>query len=171
MAPAWFPRRRYTSLRRKPVEIQALWLNALRIVNELAGGWGEVYERGLNNFRNRFWNPSENGLYDVVDVDHQAGAVDGACRPNQIFAVGGLPFPPLDGEQARRVVQTVEERMLTPVGLRSLAPGEPGYRAHYEGGVWDRDSSYHRGTVWVLVDRPLRQSVGSGPRRDSTSER
>jgi predicted glycogen debranching enzyme len=139
----------------KPVEIEALWLNALRIVNDLARGWGEVYEQGLNAFGNRFWNPSGNGLYDVVDVDHQAGAVDGACRPNQIFAVGGLPFALLDGERARRVVQTVEERLLTPAGLRSLAPGEAGYRVRYEGGVWDRDSSYHQGTVWPWLIGPF----------------
>jgi predicted glycogen debranching enzyme len=139
----------------KPVEVEALWLNALRIVNELAGGWSEVYKRGMNAFRNRFWNPFGNGLYDVVDVDQQAGAVDGACRPNQIFAVGGLPFALLDGEQARRVVQTVGERLLTPAGLRSLAPGEPGYRTRYEGGVWDRDSSYHQGTVWPWLIGPF----------------
>jgi len=84
----------------------------------------------------------------VVDVDHEPGRDDGAVRPNQILAVGGLPVALLDGERARRVVATVEHKLLTPLGLRSLAPDEPGYRPHYGGDPVSRDSGYHQGTVW-----------------------
>src|SRR5206468_11755821 len=79
---------------------------------------------------------------------HRPRTADGTFRPNQLFTVGGLPFPLLDGERARRVVQAVEERLLTTLGLRSLAPGEAGYTGRYEGGVAERDGSYHQGTVW-----------------------
>ena len=84
----------------------------------------------------------------MVDVDHRAGINDSSLRPNQVFAVGGLPFAIVDGERARAVVAAVETHLLTPAGLRSLAPDEPGYAAHYEGGVCQRDAAYHQGTVW-----------------------
>ena len=87
-------------------------------------------------------------LYDVVDCDHQPGTIDRTFRPNQIFAVGGLPLQLLSPERARQVVDAVETRLLTPLGLRSLAPNEPGYVGHYGGGVAQRDGSYHQGTVW-----------------------
>jgi len=134
----------------KPVEVQALWLNALRI----GGGtpapsrWTALLERGTAAFLARYWNAAGGYLHDVVDVDHKPGTVDPAFRPNQIFAVGGLPFPVLNGARARQVVDAVERRLLTPLGLRSLAPGEPGYAARYEGGVVERDGAYHQGTVW-----------------------
>jgi glycogen debranching enzyme len=76
------------------------------------------------------------------------GAVDSSFRPNQVFAVGGLPFAVLDGSRARRVVDAVEARLVTPLGLRSLAAGEPGYVARYRGGVRERDGAYHQGTAW-----------------------
>ncbi len=137
----------------KPVEVQALWLNALRIGAGGAGAagsrrWGALLELATAEFNRRFWNPGGGYLHDVVDVDHEPGTVDATFRPNQIFAVGGLPFPVLNGAQARQVVDAVERRLLTPLGLRSLAPGERGYTAHYEGGVAQRDGAYHQGTVW-----------------------
>jgi len=135
----------------KPVEVQALWLNALRIGAGGATGslrWAALLERGSAAFAARFWNPGGGYLYDVVDVDHKPGTVDATFRPNQIFAVGGLPFPVLNGTAARQVADAVERRLLTPLGLRSLAPGEPGYTARYEGGVAARDGAYHQGTVW-----------------------
>ncbi len=132
----------------KPVEVQALWLNALRIGAAEAARWGTLLERGTAAFAARFWNAAGGYLYDVVDVDHQAGTVDATFRPNQIFAVGGLPFPTLRGAQARQVVDAVEQRLLTPLGLRSLAPGERGYTPRYEGDVAARDGAYHQGTVW-----------------------
>ncbi|NOT56749.1 MAG: glycogen debranching protein [Deltaproteobacteria bacterium] len=132
----------------KPVEVQALWLNALKIASGFAPRWQAFFTRGFAAFQERFWNETGGYLHDVVDVDHQAGTVDPTLRPNQIFAVGGLPFPLVTGDRARRIVEAVETRLLTPLGLRSLAPGEEGYAAHYEGGVRDRDGAYHQGTVW-----------------------
>src|SRR5205085_4056724 len=131
-----------TSRAGKPVEIQALWLNALKIASQFAPQWDETFNRGLKSFRDKFWNENAGCLYDVIDANHRAGEVDAAFRPNQIFAVGGLPFQLLEGEHAERIVSLVEEKLLTPVGLRSLAPGEPDYKPHYECGVLQRDGSY-----------------------------
>ena len=139
----------------KPVEIQALWLNALAIGSGFSKRWEDAARRGRRAFGERFWNEAGGFLYDVVDVDHQHGAVDAAFRPNQIFAVGGLPFALLDGDKASRVVSAVEERLLTPFGLRSLAAGEPGYTARYEGGIRERDGAYHQGTVWPYLLGPF----------------
>jgi glycogen debranching enzyme len=94
-------------------------------------------------------------LYDVVDVDHQPGTADASLRPNQIFAAGGLPIALVEGETARRVVEAVETRLWTPLGLRSLAPGSPGYAPRYEGDVRQRDSAYHQGTVWSWLLGPF----------------
>jgi predicted glycogen debranching enzyme len=132
----------------KPVEIQALWLNALRIAGDFDDKWLKVYERGLKSFRDKFWNKTAGCLYDVIDVNHRGGEIDASFRPNQIFAVGGLPFPLLEGARAERIVSLVEEKLWTPLGLRSLALGESGYAAYYSGGVLQRDGAYHQGTVW-----------------------
>jgi glycogen debranching enzyme len=132
----------------KPVEVQALWLNALKIGGRFDARWSPLFERALDSFRHRFWNEAGGCLYDVVDCNHQAGAVDSTFRPNQILAIGGLPFSLLDDEQALRVVAAVEARLWVPLGLRSLALGEPGYTPRYEGGVRERDGAYHQGTVW-----------------------
>jgi predicted glycogen debranching enzyme len=139
----------------KPVEIQALWLNALRIAAQFSPGWQEPFERGLKSFEEKFWNEQRGCLFDVIDVSHRAGETDAAFRPNQIFAVGGLPFQLLEGERARRIVSLVQENLWTPLGLRSLAPGETGYTPHYEGGVIQRDGSYHQGTVWPWLIGPF----------------
>ncbi|MGC3957378.1 MAG: amylo-alpha-1,6-glucosidase [Verrucomicrobiota bacterium] len=139
----------------KTVEVQALWLNALKIASQFGPKWEAVFERGLKSFRDKFWNNDAGYLYDVIDVNHRAGEVDAAFRPNQIFAVGGLPFPLLDGAQAERIVSLVEEKLLTPLGLRSLALGEAGYAAHYSGGVLQRDGAYHQGTVWPWLIGPF----------------
>jgi predicted glycogen debranching enzyme len=132
----------------KPVEIQALWLNALRIGAAFDDRWARLAVRGRASFEARFWNASRGCLYDVVDVDHRPGTADGTLRPNQILAVGGLPSPLLDGERARRVVEMVETSLWTPLGLRTLAPGEPGYTGRYDGGPEARDGCYHQGTAW-----------------------
>jgi predicted glycogen debranching enzyme len=132
----------------KPVEVQALWLNALRFAGVDSPVWRRIYADARERFVARFWNADAGCLYDVVDVDHVPGRVDATCRPNQIFAVGGLPESLLDEGRARQVVETIERRLWTPLGLRSLAPGEPGYVAHYEGGPVTRDGAYHQGTVW-----------------------
>jgi len=139
----------------KPVEVQALWLNALLIGSAWNGKWQAHYARGLESFRARFWNEAGGFLHDVVDVNHVPGTADSSFRPNQVFAVGGLPVTLLEGEKARRVVEAVEARLMTPLGLRSLAPGEPGYTPRYEGGVLQRDGSYHQGTVWPWLIGPF----------------
>ncbi len=132
----------------KPVEIQALWLNALEIGSRFSSKWGDLLGIGRRSFTERFWDQQDGFLYDVVDVDHRLGVVDRSFRPNQIFAVGGLPTRLLDRERAARMVNAVESRLWTPVGLRSLAPDDPAYRPRYQGGVVERDGSYHQGTVW-----------------------
>src|SRR2546428_11118 len=139
----------------KPVEVQALWLNALRIGSAFSERSAEAYAKGLTAFTARFWDETRNCLHDVVDVGHRRGTVDPTFRPNQIFAVGGLPFAVLDGERARCVVDAVEARLLTPLGLRSLAPDAPGYTPRYEGGVRERDGAYHQGTVWPWLMGPF----------------
>jgi len=132
----------------KPVEVQALWLNALRVASQKDPAWNALREKAQNSFAARFWNPDKNCLYDVADAGSEAGRVDARVRPNQIFAVGGLPWPILDGERARAVVDAVEQQLWTPLGLRTLAPDEPGYCPHYEGGQAERDRAYHNGTAW-----------------------
>jgi predicted glycogen debranching enzyme len=132
----------------KPVEVQALWLNALRIGAVRSERWAELFARGKASFDARFWNEVLGCLHDVVDPNHEPGTVNGGFRPNQILAVGGLPFPVVEGERARRIVDTVETRLWASIGLRSLEPGSPAYVAHYEGGVRERDGAYHQGTIW-----------------------
>jgi len=139
----------------KPVEIQALWLNALKIASTFSPRWAEAFERGLKSFRQRFWNETTGCLYDVVDCNHHAGISDATFRPNQILAVGGLPFSLLEPDPAARVVAAVEAKLWSPLGLRSLAPEEQGYNAHYEGGVRERDGAYHQGTVWPWLIGPF----------------
>ena len=132
----------------KPVEIQALWINALRTgaaLDERFGRWARAAEASLNA---RFWNEETGYLYDVIDVDHVPGRLDGRIRPNALFTIGGLPHATLHGERARSVVDTAERLLLTVAGPRSLSPDEPQYRGVYEGGVLERDTAYHQGTVW-----------------------
>lgn len=139
----------------KPVEIQALWLNALHIASRFEPAWRDAFERGRAAFGERFWNESLGHLADVVDVDHVPGTRDDSFRPNQIFAVGGLPVALVDGERARRIVDVVEQCLLTPVGLRSLASAEHGYAPRYEGDSSARDAVYHQGTVWPWLIGPF----------------
>jgi predicted glycogen debranching enzyme len=136
----------------KAVEINALWYNALRIMEELAGLFSPpqayVYAalagQAGARFGEVFWNEEQGCLYDVVDSD----SCDPSLRPNQLLALS-LPFPLLEGERALAVLAAVERHLLTPYGLRSLAPGEPGYRPRCEGPPWERDGAYHQGTVWA----------------------
>ncbi len=139
----------------KPVEVQALWLNALGLAAAWNPAWQTHHARGLLAFRSRFWNAARGCLYDVVDVDHEPGRVDASLRPNQILAIGGLPLALLEGEAARRVVDVVEAQLLTPLGLRSLGPHEPGYVGHYGGNVAERDRAYHQGTAWPWLLGPF----------------
>jgi predicted glycogen debranching enzyme len=143
----------------KPVEIQALWYNALRLMQHLAAGFGDrdrashfhsIAERTRASFADLFWNETEGCLNDVVS---DAGA-DGSIRPNQILAVS-LPYPLLAPEKALRVVDVVEWELLTPYGLRTLSPRDPRYRGNYGGDPASRDSAYHQGTVWPWLIGPF----------------
>jgi predicted glycogen debranching enzyme len=139
----------------KPVEIQALWLNALAIGGKFSGRWQTLFEKGRAAFENGFWNEHAGYLADVIECDHHVGVVDFTFRPNQIFAVGGLPLILLSKEKARRIVDAVERCLLIALGLRSLAPGEAGYAPHYQGNARARDSVYHQGTVWPWLIGPF----------------
>src|SRR5438094_320724 len=139
----------------KPVEIQALWLNALAIGAKFSARWQSLFDKGRAAFEEKFWNEHAGYLADVIDCDYRPGTVDLTFRPNQIFAVGGLPLTLLSSDKARRVVDAVEMLLLTPVGLRSLASGEPGYAPHYQGGSRERDAIYHQGTVWPWLMGPF----------------
>lgn len=141
----------------KPVEVNALWYNALRTMTEFAKWLGEPYEeyelmakRTLAGFA-RFWNNTVNYCYDVLDgLDGN----DGSLRPNQIFAVS-LPESPLTPTQQRAVVDACAQALLTSHGLRSLTPDHPQYQGHYGGNPYQRDSAYHQGTVWGWLLGPF----------------
>jgi predicted glycogen debranching enzyme len=139
----------------KPVEVQALWLAALRIGGDFSEHRLATLRAGARAFQERFWNEAAGHLNDVVDVDHRAGVVDSSFRPNQFLAVGGLPFALLTGARARRVVDAVDERLLTPMGLRTLAPDDPTYVPHYQGSPQERDAAYHQGTAWPWLIGPF----------------
>jgi predicted glycogen debranching enzyme len=139
----------------KPVEVQALWVNALDVGSRFDRALGPLADRAEQSFRSRFWSEERGYLCDVADADHRSGAIDASFRPNQIFAAGGLPRMLVPIEIARRVVDAVEARLWTPLGLRTLAPGEDGYAPRYEGGVRERDGAYHQGTVWPWLIGPF----------------
>jgi predicted glycogen debranching enzyme len=132
----------------KPVEVQALWINALAIAGRRDPAWLDVQGLATQSFVERFWNPTRGCLFDVVDVDHVPGTVDASLRPNQVLAVGGLPLMVAPRAEARSIVDVVERELLTPFGLRTLARDEPDYIGTYGGGVAARDGAYHQGTVW-----------------------
>ncbi|MDB4265512.1 glycogen debranching enzyme N-terminal domain-containing protein [bacterium] len=139
----------------KPVEIQALWINALTIGAMFNPQWKATKEKAQESFEKKFWNESKSALYDVIDVDHQPDVYDDSIRPNQIFTIGGLPFSVISGERASSVLKIVEEELLTPYGLRSLSPNSPDYQGRYEGGILQRDGAYHQGTVWGWLIGPF----------------
>jgi len=143
----------------KPVEINALWINALETMAEFSRVLGrpdEKYQQlsgeAQKGFQ-RFWNTARGCCYDVIDAP-AAGGVEDALRPNQIFAVA-LPVSPLLREQQKAVVDICAKHLLTPYGLRSLARGERDYQGHYGGGPRDRDTAYHQGTVWGWLIGPF----------------
>jgi glycogen debranching enzyme len=141
------------------VEVQALWYNALRIMESLAHRYGDAEREGVyaamadlarDSFNELFWNASSRSLYDVVDGDVR----DASLRPNQIFAVS-LPHSMLDANRAKAVVETVERELLTPRGLRTLNTKDPRYRGKYIGNPLSRDTAYHQGTVWPWLIGPF----------------
>lgn len=160
-----------TPRRGKAVEINALWYDALSFYAEwlreiehddgLAATMAEHAARARESFNRRFWNAERNCLYDVVDGEQ---GDDASIRPNQLFAIS-LTHPVLEQQRWRPVLATVTERLLTPAGLRSLAPGEPDYKPRYDGDLRSRDAAYHQGTVWgwligPFVDAWLRVNPG-----------
>lgn len=141
-----------------PVEIQALWYNALRVTAELARLAGEdptpaAELAGLcrGAFLRGFWNPAAGCLYDRLADD---GAPDPALRPNQLLACS-LDFPLVEGEPARQVVSACFQHLFTPYGLRSLAPWDRAYQGRYQGDQRARDGAYHQGTVWAWLLGPF----------------
>ena len=128
----------FTPRQGKPVEINALWYNALRLLKK-----DELANKVQQSFAKTFWISPFRGLADVVT----GGVKDNKIRPNQIFAVS-LPYSALDEGQQHAVVEVVRRELLTPYGLRTLAPGDPLYHAKYVGDQFHRDAAYHNGTIW-----------------------
>ena len=148
-----------TPRRGKAVELNALWYNALCLLEswtrQFGGGEGLDISgharRARESFNKRFWFEEGQYLYDIVDGEH---GDDSSCRPNQVFAIS-LPHPVLDRARWSRVIDVVRERLLTPVGLRSLAPDSPDYKPRYYGDLRSRDAAYHQGTVWGWLIGPF----------------
>jgi predicted glycogen debranching enzyme len=148
----------------KPVEIQALWYNVLKIFAELLkfnNQKQDAYlvnvsaEKAKNSFTEKFWYAEGNYLYDVIDENGNPGT---ELRPNQLFAIS-LPFALIDGERAKAVLQIVEEQLYTPVGLKSLPKSDVHYVPVYGGDAYHRDSSYHEGTVWSWLLGPYTDAI------------
>ena len=158
-----------TPRRGKPVEIQALWYNALKHM----AAWGEELgaehrsydehaKRARESFNERFWNARTGCLYDVIDGPE---GDDASIRPNQVFAIS-LPHPILYERHWKSVIDTVRNRLVTAYGLRTLSADHPDYKAHYRGDLRSRDAAYHQGTVWPwlighYIDAYLRVRAGS----------
>ncbi|WP_438039410.1 amylo-alpha-1,6-glucosidase [Sorangium sp. So ce128] len=149
-----------TPRRGKAVEINALWYNALRLIERwaresdgdgAANRYGAVAEQVKASFNRRFWSEKHGYLYDVIDGEQGA---DDAFRPNQLLAIS-LPHPVLEPARWKGIVDQVKERLWTPVGLRSLAPGHPDYKPKYFGDLRARDMAYHQGTVWGWLMGPF----------------
>jgi len=143
----------------KPVEINALWFNALKFMEELSiklehkGNsqmYSELAEKTKQSFNERFWNEDEGCLYDCIDNDQ----VDASIRPNQIFAMS-LPYPVLENDKMLSVLDVVQKELLTPYGLRSLSPKDERYIGFYQGDQFSRDMAYHQGTVWAWLLGPF----------------
>ncbi len=147
-----------TPRRGKPVEIQALWFNALCIMHDLADRFGDeksaaryaaLIECVKISFNALFWNHAQGGLYDVINGDQR----DDAIRPNQLFAIS-LHYPVLHEDKWRQVVDLAGRELLTPFGLRTLSPNSSGYKGVYAGDPSQRDAAYHQGTVWPWLIGP-----------------
>jgi predicted glycogen debranching enzyme len=149
-----------TPRRGKAVEINGLWYNALKLLegwlrasrrHEEAERWAAQAEKARASFNRRFWYEEGGYLYDVIDGEN--GPFDAALRPNQLLAFS-LDYPILDRSRWERVLEVCREKLLTPVGLRSLAPGHPDYKDKYYGDLRARDAAYHQGTVWAWLIGP-----------------
>lgn len=172
----WMDARRdgvtFTPRHGKAVEINALWHAALRELSAAvapadAGAGANLHDlaEAVNrSFRGAFWNAADNCLFDVLTPgDGRGGGREGwspsrEIRPNQVFALS-LPHSPLSPDQQHAVLACIRDRLLTPMGLRTLAPGSPGYRARYEGNLFERDAAYHNGTAWPYLLGPYAEAV------------
>jgi predicted glycogen debranching enzyme len=153
-----------TPRRGKAVEINALWYNALKLMEEWANdqddepsAYREHAARARDAFNQRFWFPEGRYLYDVVDAEASDGGRvydDTKCRPNQVLAIS-LDHPVLDQSRWQPVMHAVYDRLVTPVGLRSLAPDDPDFKSRYFGDLRSRDAAYHQGTVWAWLVGPF----------------
>lgn len=156
----------------KPVEVQALWYNALKIFSQLLEWNGQFHdaslvnlsaEKAIKSFGEKFWFNEGQYLYDVLDEN---GKPDASLRPNQLLAIS-LPHPLVSREHAIVILNIIHEQLYTPVGLRSLPQSSPGYIHEYGGDVNRRDSSYHQGTVWSWLLGPYVDAlVKSGIQRN-----
>ncbi|HBW47726.1 TPA: hypothetical protein DEF17_07330 [bacterium] len=165
----------------KPVEIEALWLNSIRTMLTIDKKvssklsipkpeltlWERIFTIGLDTFRKRFWNEKKNSLFDVIDGPD---GDDDSIRPNQIIALA-LPHPLVNKERMKSVLNTVEKTLLTPLGLRSLAPEEKNYTGRYTGNRKERDAAYHNGTVWpwltgAFIEAWLKVHTGKDSRKE-----
>jgi predicted glycogen debranching enzyme len=149
-----------TPRRGKPVEINALWYCALACMESWAMHlsidalqYGQMRVQVGENFARRFWYEEGGYLYDVIDVDGVPGQNDASLRPNQLLAAS-LTHNLLSETQTRSMLQQVTDHLLTPMGLRTLDPGDPAYRNHFNGNQLQRDSAYHQGTVWPWLIGP-----------------
>lgn len=148
----------------KPVEINALWYNALCIMADFSEKLSKPEtqtkeyrvkaEKVKEAFNQKFWNPQEEYLYDVIQYD---GGTDNSFRPNQIYAVS-LTYPVLEKDRWQSVVNKVFEKLYTPFGLRSLSPDNPAYKGQMKGTIRQRDSAYHQGTAWGFLLGPFIES-------------
>lgn len=143
----------------KPVEVNGLWVNALRSMawlEERLGRGGECWtsraDQAAESFEEKFWHEGRGHYADTIDP------MDVSLRPNQVIAMG-LPFTPVAVDHARRALDVVERELLTPVGLRTLGPREPGYRGRYDGPLPELDAAYHQGTVWPWLLGPYCSAV------------
>jgi predicted glycogen debranching enzyme len=158
----------------KPVELQALWVNALEIAGRMPGGerFLPAASHARESVQAGFPDAETGGLIDVLDADGVPGKRDATVRPNQILAAGGLPFPVLTPLLQLGVVAVVERTLLTPLGLRTLDPGHPAYCPHYRGGPAARDRAYHQGTAWPWLMGPFVAAwlAGRGDTMDARAE-
>ena len=141
----------------KPVEVQALWINALQVAAAWPGGerWRALADRARASFLAAFPDPATGGLIDVLDAADVPSGRDRRVRPNQILAAGGLPFEVVTPELRLGIVTLAERELLTPLGLRTLSPSDPNYRPRYAGSPAERDGAYHQGTAWPWLLGPF----------------
>jgi len=165
-----------TPRRGKPVEINALWYNALNILSlfcsecgqaDVAGEWKSKATQVNDSFNEQFWNELRGCLYDCIDGNDRNPDV----RPNQLYAIS-LPFPLLNKQRAAKVFKVVSDQLYTTKGLRSLEQSHPDYKYQYSGDIYSRDGAYHQGTVWSFLIGPYVDALifvkGDKGRRDAT---